>query len=141
LFVFRSKSSFFGAGKEIAVSLALYRVEFFGGPFDGHVRRVWTMPQDLQPFVSLCSSPTVSNGAFGQRNRSPFQLATVAHYELVNHEGTWRYRYLGSSQTRMQRQPGLWVRFYARLKALGREARQALPRFQGSTTQISNAAS
>jgi hypothetical protein len=68
-------------------------------------------------------------------------MATVAHYELINHEGTWRYQFLGSSQTRVEHQPGLWVRLVVRLKALGRGAYQALPRFQGSTSQISNAAS
>lgn len=73
-----------------------YRIEFIGGPFDGHVELFPTpaeqLPQDLMWFV--CAD--VFHVLDGKNECAKQPITSIAVYERKWRRGTWCYLFVGA---------------------------------------------
>lgn len=123
------------------MALPTYHIEFVGGPFDGHIRDVWVSPEELQAFVSLPVSVRAVRSAENKHPPAEPRATSIAHYELLNQAGAWRYQFLGSSRPPTDARAGLLARLMDRIKALGRGAYRAWPSLPRSGNRMPSAAS
>jgi hypothetical protein len=73
-----------------------YRIQFVGGPFDGHVELfpdpAELLPQDLMWFV--CAN--VFHILEGKSERPKQPITSIAVYERMRRQGMWRYDFVGA---------------------------------------------
>ena len=81
-------------------AMAVYLIEFVGGPFDGYGQQVCTAPDNLALHVALPVSPSIFRLLEGHLPARITPVTSVAFYRKDVWDGHVRYRFVASRSPR-----------------------------------------